>query len=120
MSREFYVISVMHTIRQHRYITLWGPDDKGYYFRTLRSGRYPEERVRARLTYYNGGSNIAVPCDVIDPMTVMTTPADCFDGPDGSALLNTRANWKILIANAIETPQYPPEPEFPGSRRRQA
>jgi hypothetical protein len=87
-------------------------------FRATRAGRYNEARVRDKIGYYNDGcSNIAVPCDVIDAHTVMTTPADRLDGEDGPALLNTRANWKLLLANVIETPQYPPEPQFPGARR---
>lgn len=119
MSRAFYVISVHHTRRDSRYVLLWRPDDKGYTFRTSTAGRYPEEAVRGHLGYYNTGcANIAVPCDVVDPLTITTTPRDQLDGPDGPALLNTRANWKILLANTIEKPRYAPEPEFPGARRR--
>jgi hypothetical protein len=119
VNREFYVISVHHTLREQRYVTLWGPNDGGYYFRTSRAGRYPEDRIMSHLGYYNSGcSNIAVPCDVIDALTVMTTPRDQLDGPDGPALLNTRAKWKILLANTIEKPAHDPRPEFPGARRR--
>ncbi|SCZ33073.1 MULTISPECIES: hypothetical protein [Burkholderia] len=117
-SRDYYVISVHHTMRHHRFITLWCPDDTGYCYRTTRAGKYRGEAIRAKLGYYNSGcANIAVPVDVIDPLTVMTTPADCLDGPDGPALLNTRANWKALIANVIARPEYQIEPQFPGARR---
>lgn len=116
--RDYYVISVHHTMREHRYITLWCPEDSGYCYRTTRAGKYPSADIRAHLGYYNSGcANIAVPVDVIDPLTVMTTPADRLDGPDGPALLNTRANWKKLIANVIARPEYPIEPQFPGARR---
>jgi hypothetical protein len=114
--KEYYVISVMHTRRDNRYITLWCPDDKGYCFRAYRAGRYGDEHVRRSLGYYNSGcSNIAVPCDVIEPLMVMTTPADMLDGADGLALLNTCANWKVLLANVIETPAYKPEPLYKGA-----
>lgn len=111
-TKEFYVLSAMHTCRHHRYITLWAPDDCGYVYRISRAGRYTEERVMAHLGYYNSGSNIAVPVELIDTLTVMTTPADRLDGADGPAVLNTRAKWKILTANAIVKPQYEPDPEW--------
>jgi len=115
----FYVISVNHTRREDRYVLLWRPDDKGYTFRTSTAGRYPQERILTNLGYYNTGcAAIAVPADVIDPLTVMTTPRDQFDGPDGPALLNTRANWKILLANTIAKPSYRCEPEYKGAPRR--
>jgi hypothetical protein len=113
--KEFYVISLKHTRREHRYVTLWRPDDKGYTFRASSAGRYPSVRVRAHLGYYNSGCSIAVPCEVVDALTVMTTPADCLDGVDGPALLNTEAKWKVLLANMIETPAYPPKPRYKGS-----
>lgn len=113
--KEFYVISLKHTRRDHRYVTFWRPDDKGYTIRASTAGRYTEERVRAHLGYYNGGVSIAVPCEVIDPLTVMTTPADCYDGPDGPALLNTRAKWSVLLANMIESPAYPALPKYKGA-----
>ncbi|WP_322070944.1 hypothetical protein [Paraburkholderia bannensis] len=113
--KEFYVISEKHTRRDHRYITLWGPDDKGYRFRASSAGRYTEENVRAHLGYYNGGCNLAVPCDVLDPLMVMTTPADCFDGPDGPALLNTRDTWKVILANVIAEPECKPHPRYKGA-----
>lgn len=113
--REYYVISEKHTRRDHRYITLWGPDDKGYRFRASSAGRYAEARVRDAMGYYNAGCNLAVPCDVLDPLMVMTTPEDQLDGPDGPALLNTRENWNVILANMIATPQYTPHPLYKGA-----
>jgi len=115
---EFYIVSSKHTRRDHRYVTLWRPDDRGYTFRASSAGRYSEDRVRAHLGYYNSGCSIAVPCEVIDSRTVMTTPRDQFDGPDGPAFLNTAANWKLLLANVIEPPSYPPTPQYKGAPRK--
>jgi len=115
---EFYIVSSKHTRRDHRYVTLWRPDDRGYTFRASSAGRYSEDRVRAHLGYYNSGCSIAVPCEVIDSRTVMTTPRDQFDGPDGPAFLNTAANWKLLLANVIEPPSYPPTPQYKGAPRQ--
>lgn len=113
--REYYVISEKHTRRDHRYVTLWGPDDKGYRFRASSAGRYAEENIRAHLGYYNDGGNLTVPCHVLDPLMVMTTPADQFDGPDGPALPNTRENWKVILANLIAEPRYKPHPLYKGA-----
>jgi hypothetical protein len=115
---DFYVISLKHTRREDRYITLWKPNDRGYCFRTPNAGRYPEETIRAHLGYYNTGTSIAVPCDIIDAITVMTTPADCLDGPDGPAVLNTRAKWQILLANVIQPALYPPKPQYRGAPKQ--
>ncbi|HDR9174350.1 TPA: hypothetical protein QDB23_001562 [Burkholderia vietnamiensis] len=115
--RDYYIVSVHHTLREHRYVTLWCADDGGYAFRTTRAGKYPDTVVREKLNFYNCGcANIAVPVDVIDHLATMTTPADMLDGPDGPALRNTRANWKALIANVVARPTYPIEPQFPGAR----
>ncbi|SIT50470.1 hypothetical protein BN2476_830041 [Paraburkholderia piptadeniae] len=111
--RDYYVISVHHTRREDRYILLWRPDNKGYTYRASTAGRYSAETIRAHLGYYNCGcSNIAVPTGILDALTVMTTPADQFDGADGPAILNTRAKWRILLANVIEPTKYKPEPMF--------
>ncbi|WP_433867052.1 hypothetical protein [Ralstonia wenshanensis] len=107
---DFYVISVHHTQKQNRYILLWRPENNGYTFRTSTAGRYDEETVRAHLGYYNAGVNIAVQAHVVDAMTVMTTPADQFDGADGPAVLNTAANWRRLLKAVIAPPQYKPRP----------
>jgi hypothetical protein len=108
----FYVISVKHSHKRDRYITFWRPDDRGYTFRLSTAGKYDRDRVMAHLGYYNSGcSNIAVPVEVVDSMTVMTTPKDQFDGPDGPAVLNTPATWRKLIAAVIQEPAYPVKPE---------
>lgn len=106
-----YVISVKHSHKRHRYITFWKSDDCGYCFRLSNAGKYARDRVMAHLGYYNTGDNISVPVEVVDSMTVMTTPKDWLDGPDGPAVLNTPANWRKLIAAVIEKPAYPVKPE---------
>ncbi|KDD42608.1 hypothetical protein [Bordetella bronchiseptica] len=121
---DFYVISVHHTKRHDRYITLWRPDDRGYCWRTARAGKYDRERVNASLGYYNNGENIAVPIEIVDAMARPGDPRD-FDGVTHDmpisalrAVPNTRDAWKRLIANAIAPTQYPIRAEYPGARRR--
>lgn len=108
----YYVVSVKHSHKRNRYITFWCPDDRGYTFRLSTAGKYDRDNVMAHLGYYNSGcSNIAVPVDVVDGMTVMTAPADRLDGADGPAVLNTPANWRKLISAVIQEPAYPVKPE---------
>lgn len=120
----FYVISVKHTQRCDRYITLWGPDDRGYRQRTNTAGKYPESVIRAHLAhYYNTGeSNIAIPCEIVDSLAVAGDPAH-FIGCDPAkgdplVLLNDRDTWHKLILNTIEPPPYACKPQYPGARRR--
>jgi len=123
--KEYYVISVAHTLREHRYITLWRPDDCGYCYRTISAGKYAEARVMSHLGYYNSGcSNIAVPVDIVDAMARPGNPRD-FDGITLQmpvavllAVPNTGDNWRELILNTIEPPAYKVQPEYPGARRR--
>lgn len=115
---EFYVVSVKHSHKRDRYITFWRPDDKGYCFRLTRAGKYDLERVIAHTGYYNTGhSDIAVPVHIVDAITVQTTPKDMLDGPDGPAVLNTRANWRKLIAAVVAPTQNPIKPEIMGRRK---
>jgi hypothetical protein len=107
----YYVISVKHSHKRDRYITFWKSDDCGYCFRLSGAGKYDRDRVMAHLGYYNTGDNIAVPVEVVNSMTVMTTPKDRFDGPDGPAVLNTPAKWRALIDAVIQEPAYPVKPE---------
>lgn len=123
MKEYYYVISVKHTKRSDRYITLWGPDNAGYRLRLNTSGLYPEERVRANIGYYNSGCDaIAVPRDVVERLATEGNPAD-FVGADPClppywVLFNTADVWWELILNTIEPPPYRVEPVYPIPRRR--
>jgi len=121
--KEYYVISVKHTWRGDRYITVWGPDDRGYRLRLNKAGRYSEDRVRAHLGYYNSGhSDIAVPVEVCERLHAIGDERD-FDGADPAVgaprvLLNIADVWSTLILHAIEPPPYKVQPQYPGARRR--
>ena len=113
---DYYVISVHHTQRSDRYITIWAPDDKGYRWALSRAGKYSEKRVRSHLGYYNSGDNVAVPCHVLDDIAVPPIPGH-HDNDAGPCVPNTRASWKAILANMIEVPKQNPEPVFKGARR---
>ena len=110
-AQEFYVISVWHTLRENPYILLWKPNDRGHTFRTSTAGKYAADEIARCPSYYHAGyNNIAVPVEVLDKMTVMTTPADCLDGPDGPAVRNTPENWRKILAALTMPPQQQPKP----------
>lgn len=114
---DCYVISVHHTHREDRYITVWAPDDKGYRWALSRAGKYSKDHVMKHLGYYHSGcANVAVPCTVLDSVAVPPIKGH-HDNDTGPCVENTRANWKLILANLIGPTQYPPEPKFKGARR---
>jgi hypothetical protein len=116
---DCFVISVHHTLREHRYITVWRPDDRGYAYPLSWAGRYPRERIMQHLDgYYNDGCrNVSVSCEVLEQLAVDPRKGD-IDGDVGPVVLNTRDNWKIILANLVATPPHKPEPTYKGARKR--
>lgn len=115
--REYFVISVGHTQRGSPYITLWAANNSGYRGRIETAGRYTENQIRQKLGYYNCGcDNVAVPCDVAEPLSFPVQPG-FFDDDNGRWLRNNRATWKALLAHVIEKPKHPPQPEYRGAPR---
>ncbi|QEY62503.1 hypothetical protein FXN65_10600 [Metapseudomonas lalkuanensis] len=112
----FIVISLNHTYRRHKAITLWRSDDKGYCWKLESAGRYDEARVLEHLGYYNSGcSNIAALLSLIEKLACEVE----YDTKEfGICLPNYASTWKQLIAATIRPPQYQPEPEHRGARRQ--
>ena len=116
-TKEYFVLSVNHTTRESRFILLWNPNNAGYCNRLHVAGRYTEEQIRGSMRYYNGGDNtIAVPCEVLQSMTV-PAPDGWFDTNGGDVVENNRANWLKAIKSVIEAPKYKPRPEYPRARK---
>ena len=114
---HYYIVSVKHTRRQHKYITFWRPDDCGYAWPLSWAGRYPKAVVMQHPSYYNSGySTIAVPCELVDALAVPPEPGH-IDGDAGPVVLNNRTNWLLLIDSAIEPPTHKPRPEYKRERR---
>ena len=118
------VISVKHTLRAHRYITLWAPNDRGYRWRLSAAGRYSRDAIMGALNYYNTGCDIAVPADVIESLARPGNPRD-FDGvslddpvSELLAVPNTKDVWKKILAAVIAPTKYKPSPDYPGARRK--
>lgn len=114
---DCYIVNLSHTLREHLYITIWRPDNKGYCWALSRAGKYQRDHVMQHLSYYNSGeSNVAVPCDVLDKAAVPPIPGH-HDNDAGPCIENTRANWKLIMASVIASPAYPSQPEFKGAPR---
>jgi hypothetical protein len=111
---EFIVISLKHTHRRHKAITLWMPDDCGYCCRLESAGIYGESRVLEHLGYYNSGcSNIAVPMNVVRHLI---RDVEYDTGEFGICLPSDAVTWKALLASVIRPTEYEPRPEYKGAR----
>lgn len=108
---QFYVVNVSHSCVERRYVQLWGPNNCAYVYPTARAGRYPRRLVESRLGYYNSGDNIAVPCSVVDALTV---PPDglVLDLDAGPAVPSNAECWDVLLAYAIAVPAKDPVPIY--------
>lgn len=111
-----FIVSVKHTQRGHRYITLWRPDNCGYTWALPNAGRYSREQVMEHLRYYNSGEDLAVPCAVLEAIAVPPVPGH-HDNDTGPCIANNRANWNLILANVIAVPTYAAQPAFKGARR---
>lgn len=116
--QDCYVISLKHTHREELYITVWRPNDKGYCWALSRAGKYDRENVLAHLDYYNSGcSNVAVPCEILDGIAIPPKPGH-HDNDTGPVVPNTRASWKLILANLIAEPKYKSNPQFKGAPKQ--
>lgn len=113
---QFYIVSVMHTLRRDRYITVWRPNDSGYAYPLSWAGKYSESNVRENLSYYNSGcSNVAVPCHVLDYLAIPPMPG-VIDNDAGPVVPNSAESWRRILANLIAEPAHAPRPEYRGAR----
>lgn len=112
---QYVVLSLKHTMRRHKAITLWRPDDRGYCWTLDRAGVYQEQQVLEHLGYYNSGcSNVAVPLELARRLACDVE----YDTREfGVCLPNNATTWNLLLAEVIRPTRYPAEPEYRGVRR---
>ena len=112
--RTFFALSLKHTHRHHKAITLSRPNDSGYCWTLERSGVYGESSVMERLGYYNSGySNIAAPYELVKRLAVAIE----YDTKEfGICLPSNAKTWKQLLTSVICKPDYPSRPEYRGVR----
>jgi hypothetical protein len=102
--QAYFIASVAHTQKADRYITFWRAENKGYAWPLPWSGKYSEEAVLNEMAYYNDGwHTIAVPVDVVERLA--TAPEKgTVDNDAGPVVLNTLANWDLLLQSVIRQP----------------
>ena len=115
---DFIVISLKHTQRRHKAITLWRPNDRGYCWKLESAGRYDEARILEHLGYYNSGcADIAVPVELAERLAQHVE----YDTKErGICLPNNADTWRRLLAAVIQPTKYESRPEYRGARYKKA
>ncbi|VVQ01475.1 hypothetical protein PS938_02521 [Pseudomonas fluorescens] len=110
----FIVLSLKHTHRRHKAITLWRSDDSGYCWMLSSAGHYEEARVLEHLGHYNSGcSNIAVSIELVERISCEVE----YDTKEfGVCLPNNADTWAQLLASVVRPTDYEPKPEYRGCR----
>jgi hypothetical protein len=102
--QAYVIVSVAHTLKADLYITFWRPENKGYAWPLSWSGKYSEEEVLKNMEYYNDGwHTIAVPVDIAEKLA-LAPKKGMVDNDAGPVVLNTPANWDMLLHAAIRQP----------------
>lgn len=113
---DFYIVSVKHTKRSDKYITVWRPNDAGYCWPLSWAGKYSEFDVLENLSYYNRGDDtIAVPCALLDSRSVAPEKGRV-DNDAGPVVLNNKENWLKIMELCIRKPMNKPRPQYQGAR----
>lgn len=110
----FYVLSLKHTRRNHKAITLWMPNDRGYCWTLDLAGTYGEACVLEHLGYYNSGcSNIAVPAELVERLAC---EVEYNTKEYGLCLPNNADVWKKLLAEVIRPTAHESRPQCRGAK----
>lgn len=109
-----YVVNLSHHKRQHRYVTVWRPGNRGYAWPLAWAGKYPQVMAEKSLDYYNTGENFVVPCSVLDALAVPPEPGQ-IDGDVGPVVRSNKKNWDTILASVIVQPKAIPVPVYRGA-----
>lgn len=67
----YYILSLKHSKPSEPYLSWWRPNDQGYTFYLAVAGKYTEAQIKDKQWYYNNGeATLAIPCDVIDKLSI--------------------------------------------------
>ena len=87
---EYYIVSLKHTHKRDKYVTLWRPDNKGYCWPLSLAGRYQGYEDG----YHNHGLdedlNIPVPCSEVTQKYLV------LDDQKRECITNSKASIKFL------------------------
>lgn len=119
-AEPYYVISLKHTGKKDRTITLWGVAGSGYSDDFTHAGQYSKEDILRHVDHYNSGSNIAVDAETVERLALWMKNENDYMS---ASLPNTPWAWGKLLANTIAQPKYAQLPallEPPKRSRRKA
>lgn len=67
----YYIMSLKWTRSGEEAVTFWGPGNSGYVLNLNEAGRYSDDQVTERCSYYDNRENtIALPCDIVDKYAI--------------------------------------------------
>ena len=87
----YYVISLKHTHRHDKYITLWRPDNRGYCYSKENAGFYPIPEKG----YHDNDDNMPISVEVAEGLFEKLP----YDGEIKFMIPNIRATWKKLVVS---------------------
>lgn len=91
----YYIISLKHTWKRDKWITLWRPDDAGYTYYKESAGQYENPKKG----YHDSDSAVPVKIEIADKLFK--------EDPDRRgqfAIRNTKANYKRLGIDHLINP----------------
>jgi len=86
----FYVISLTHTMRHEKYITLWRPDNKGYCYSKENAGLYETPKK----DYHDSCDNMPISEEDAEKLFKKLP----YDNVEKDMIPNNKETWKILNA----------------------
>lgn len=93
MKKEYYIISLKHTAKTDRYLTLWRPDNAGYCLSKEMAGIYTE----LKYGYHDSEGQLPIEKEVLEKLMINIT----IDGFDRHAVPNCVAVWDVLRVKFI-------------------
>lgn len=88
MSKAYYIVSLEHTHKADRYLTLWRANNRGYCLSKEQAGVYSE----IEDGYHNSEGQLPVECDKLEKLMITCL----YDGVEKMFVPNCLAVWDEL------------------------
>jgi hypothetical protein len=99
----YLIASIKHTRKKDKLITFWQSNSAGYCFTYEQAGKYSGIEVYDKLHYFsNHVATVAILLDEIEGLFI-DLPEGHLEG-SGKIMENTKANWKFIYENGVESP----------------
>ena len=94
----YYIISLKHTHKEDKYITLWRPNNSGYCYAKDQAGQYSE----IKEGYHNGeGDSMAIEVSKLDGFFI-NSDIDSYKGESKKCIPNCKAVWDSFNLKATK------------------